>query len=55
MTSGDPTASILETLRDKAKLLLRRERELFELQQARERTEAWLGAFTRLSPELQRV
>lgn len=50
--STDP-AALVETLRAKATLLLHRERELFELRQARRRTEEWLRAFHALSPELQ--
>ncbi|WP_437724256.1 hypothetical protein [Sorangium sp. So ce861] len=48
----DP-AALVETLKAKATLLIHRERELFELRQARRRTEEWLRAFHALSPELQ--
>lgn len=41
-----------ELLRKKAMLLLRRERELFELRYERSRTEVWLGVFHRLSQDL---
>lgn len=42
-----------EMLRAKAMLLLRRERDLYELQRERGRSEAWLGAFHRLSHDLR--
>ena len=48
----DPS-SLLETLRSKAMLLLRREREVFELRQERARIEVWLNVFQRLSLDFQ--
>jgi two-component system, NtrC family, sensor kinase len=45
-------AALLETLRAKAMLLLRREKELFELRLDRSRTEAWLGVFHKTSLDL---
>lgn len=42
-----------EMLRAKAMLLLRRERDLYELQREWGRSEAWLGAFHRLSHDLR--
>jgi two-component system, NtrC family, sensor kinase len=41
-----------EMLRAKAMLLLRRERDVYELQRERARSEAWLAAFDELSREL---
>ncbi len=43
----------LAMLREKAMLLLRRERSLYELQRERARSEAWLAAFHRLSYDLR--
>jgi len=42
-----------EVLRRKAMLLLRREREVFELRQERRRTEVWLNVFQALSSNLR--
>ncbi len=47
--NSDPT----RLLRDKATLLIRREREIYELRHERGRTEAWLDAFYRLTSYLQ--
>ena len=44
-----------DVLRRKAMLLLRREREVFELRQERRRTEVWLNAFQALSSNLSRA
>lgn len=50
--TGDP-AALLELLRGKAMLLLRRERELYELRQERRRIEHWLTVFHKLSLDHQ--
>lgn len=44
-----------DLLRRKAMLLLRREREVFELRQERRRTEVWLNVFQALSSNLSRA
>jgi two-component system NtrC family sensor kinase len=44
-----------DVLRRKAMLLLRREREVFELRQERRRTEVWLNVFQALSSNLSRA
>ena len=52
--SSDRSASaLLEMLRAKAMLLLRREKEVFELRLERTRTEAWLQAFHKISVDLR--
>jgi two-component system NtrC family sensor kinase len=45
-------SQLLETLRAKAILLLRRERELLELRAQHARTQTWLRVFHKLSPSL---
>ena len=45
----------VDVLRRKAMLLLRREREVFELRQQRRRTEVWLNVFQTLSSNLSRA
>ncbi|MDQ2643777.1 MAG: ATP-binding protein [Myxococcota bacterium] len=45
----------VDVLRRKAILLLRREREVFELRQERRRTEVWLNVFQALSSNLSRA
>src|SRR5262249_6935400 len=44
-----PDPKLVETLREKALLLLQRERELYAMRETRDRTSAWLRAFARLA------
>lgn len=55
LTHAPSADEAYEMLREKAKLLLLRERELFDLRHARDRTEGWLKAFIDLPPQLDRI
>ena len=47
------TTTLLEMLRAKAMLLLRREKEVFELRHEQARIEAWLTVFHRIAVDLR--
>jgi signal transduction histidine kinase len=53
VSAASSNATLLEMLRAKAMLLLRREKELFELRHEQTRIEAWLNVFHKISIDLR--